>query len=315
MRTRTPRSQARRRSVFRIRPSTAQPPVGHRAYQSHGQAVLGGQRVCSGDLLCVDSQRRDGVEVFEPLSPGHPMLGHRPDGELRSLPADVPCSSSVWAPAGAVVAVLRSVASARVGEGVACLPQPAAAPGRRALCLRLPQAALALVRSERPELMGRRPAQRDQRDGVLVFPGAAASAQALGELAAQLAALLGPGATVEQASSDELRITAWRALDLTSATQLLRSLGRRIRIPLSLAVADDLHSARQLAGSLEQDQLLFALAAGPSRRGAAALPAQVQGWPWPMDTMDAPVHRAASRPAPGQPGAVQLGLFDQAHAA
>jgi hypothetical protein len=326
----------RRSPVFRLRPLPVRPPLGQRAYLAHGDASLPQLLVRSGDVLCVSTdQAEDGLEVFEPRSPGHPMLGQRAGAELRSLPANLPCSGSLWASVGAVAAIWRRGFASQPSTP-ASASQPSAAV-RRALCVRLPQPALALARAEHPHLMGAQLQASPQEGGsVLVFPGrdldaapvAQASARELSALAEQLAALLGPGSRVVEASADQIVVTAWRELSLPMATLLARSMARQLRLPISVVAAQGLEQAQLLAGGLGPDQLLWlvppparpaVVAAAPrpvAHRRPALVPAPVppelprasaSAWPSPPAISD-------GKPA-SQPGAVQLGLFDRAEAA
>jgi len=326
-----PSSPARRSPVFRLRGLTEAPPVGEWAFPAHGDATLPALSLRSGDVLCVSDDLPEGsVEVLRPRSPGHPMLGHRRRGQLRSLPADLPCSDSLWAPVGSITAVWRRGLSASVAPLAAS--SGAASATQRAVCVRVPQAAVALVRAEQPELLGAQLQAAAQPGGtVLVFPGSAsdarpvaqASTQQLRELAERIAQALGPDARVHTASAAELVVCASRALDLAGAERLQRSLARQLRIPIAVAVAADEAEAVSAARSLGADQLLFVLpvpepastAAVRPRVAAAAVtapalvPAPAPSWP----AREPAPRRRARRPAAA--GAVQLGLFERAEAA
>ncbi len=324
----------RRTNIFRLRPLGVQPPVGRWAFTAHGDALLPGVSVRSNDVLCVSAGPDAGaLQVLEPQTPGHPMLGHRYRGELRTLPANLPCSDSLWSPVGSVTAIWRRGLSSlgRPSSPAA----PSAASPRRAVCVRVPQAALALVRAERPELMSTQLQAAPQPGGtVLVFPGSAtdaapvaqATARQLQELADSVALALGPGAQIQSVSASDVCVTAWRSLDLSAASRMARSLVRKLRLTLSVAVADSPEAALQHALSLGGDQLLYAL---PPQPGASPVQAPVAQAVRPV---------AASRPslvprrppvwvgapaAPQRPvpmpsaveGTAQLGLFDRAEAA
>lgn len=337
---------APRSPVFRLRPSPLRPPFGQWAYLAHGDASLPDLSVRSGDLLCVSADLAGGpVQVLEPQSPGHPMLGHRPQGQLRSLPANLPCSDALWAPAGSVVAIWRRGFSASSGLaplGSSCSTPQAAPALRRAVCVRVPQAALALVRSQRPELMGAQLQAAPQPSGtVLVFPGSAAQARPVGQasqrelqaLADQLALALGPGARVHAVSGAEVCLTAWRDLDLPGAALLARSIARQLRLPLAVAVADSPSQALDIAGSLGGDQLLFLFPPAAASKPAAASrdarpvpplaavqpssPSSRASFPAPPALVPSPVPSWPARPGsarrgPAQPMSVQLGLFEAA---
>ncbi len=334
-----PPIQPRRDHVFRLRPFAGQTPVGERAFQAHGHASVAGLSLRTGDVLCAAAAAPlGGVQVLEPRTPGHPMLGHQHRGELRGLPANLPCSDALWSPVGAVRAVWRRELSSSAGP--IAPTHPAVVGGgasRRSLCVRLPQAALALVRAEQPELRGR-PLQASAQPGgtVLVFPGAQlegqplaqASSAALSGLAAQLLEALGAGAELRVVSAREILVTAHRELDLAGATHLARSLSRRLRLPLAVAVADDQEQAAELARALGEDQLLWLLP--PSAQAAPA--AQPSPEPRPAAVV-APDPRpvfagAAPRPAAsawpsvrrraahsGSAAPAQLSLFAPAEAA
>jgi hypothetical protein len=337
-------AQSHRRSpVFRLRALPIRPPVGQRAFVAHGHAGLSQLAVRSGDVLCVATHPAGaGLEVFEPRSPGHPMLGRRSGADLRSLPADLPCSSSLWVPVGAVAALWRRGFASQPAPSVS-LPAstPAAvAPLRRAVCVHLSQPALALARADHPHLMGAQLEAAPQPGGsVLVFPGggdaqpvAQASARDLRALADQLAQLLGPGARVVQATPAGITVTAWRQLTLPMATVLARSMARQLRLPISVVVADSLPQAQGLVGTLGGEQLLWLLPPVASARVAApaAVPAALpHPAPAPPALVPAPAPPQLPRPrvsawptphpsrvaADPQPGALQLSLFDHAHAA
>ncbi len=331
MRSKRSTNQPRRRStVFRLRPLASRPPFGQRAFQAHGHASLPSLQVRSDDVLCVSTDlARGAVLVLEPQSPGHPMLGHRSRGELRSLPADLPCSDSLWQPVGSVAAVWRrGLSSIPADIGVGADASPAVGLPHRAVCIRVPQAALALVRAERPELMSAQLRAASQPGGdVLVFPGAAAAARPvaqasmsqLRELAQQLAQALGSTASVQSVSASELCVTARLPVDLAGADRLARSLSRRLRLPLALAVADSADAALSAASSLGADQLLWVLPPTPraeSRRPSAAavrpvlVPPPVPTW---SPAVPAPRRRSATPAAASE--SVQLGLFERSEAA
>lgn len=331
----------RRSPVFRLRSLPVRPPLGQRAYLAHGDASLSQLSVRSGDVLCVATDHGDeGLEVFEPRSPGHPMLGRRSGTDLRSLPADLPCSSSLWVPVGAVAAIWRRGFASQPGPATAAPAPSSSAPLRRAVCVRLSQPALALARADHPHLMGAQLQAAPQPGGsVLVFPGsgdaqpvAQASAADLQALADQLALLLGPGARVVEASPAGITVTAWRQLSLPMATLLARSAARQLRLPISVVVADSLEQAQGLAGGLGGEQLLWLVPpAGRVSSVASASVAVAPSCPAPVPAPPAlvpapapselPRPRASAWPTPHpssadpQHGVVQLSLFDHAHAA
>jgi len=277
------------------------------------------------------------LEVLEPLSSGHPMLGRTHDGQLRALPADLPCSSDFWASAGGVSAVwrrglwqpdassiaLRSATSARPGA-VAVAP-----PRRRALCVRVPAAALALARSQRPEWLGSPLQSAPSTGGVLVFPGSepaqtdhpqATDVQPaqLVALAKQLVDVLGSGADIKRADAEEVVITAHRSLHLSRAAALLRRLSGRVRLPVSIAVADSPETAFALANSLGAGQLLFVprVAAHHSLVGQVAAPTPAPAAPVAgVAGGTSLVASVRTEPPEGAPEAVQLSLFDRLEAA
>jgi len=327
----------RRTTVFRLRPLAVQPPVGQWAFTAHGDALLPDVVVRSNDVLCVSADPAGGsLQVLEPQTPGHPMLGHRFRGELRTLPANLPCSDSLWSPLGSVAAIWRRGLSSLPTLGRPVSPsEPSSTAPRRAVCVRVPQAALALVRAERPELMSTQLQVAPQPGGtVLVFPGSAAdsapvaqaSARQLQALADQIALALGPGAQVQSVSASDVCVTAWRALDLPAASHLARSLTRKLRLTLSVAVADSPELALQHALSLGGDQLIFALPAQPgaspalapssaaARPIAPSLPSLVPSQP-PVWVGAPSSPRSPVVVPPAAVGAVQLGLFDRAAAA
>ncbi len=329
---------SRRSPVFRLRSLPLRPPVGQAAYQAHGDASLPELEVRSSDVLCVSPGSAGGaIQVLEPQTPGHPMLGHRPNGKLRSLPANLPCSDSLWAPVGSVVAIWRRGLSSQPGPApLGIAGHGGSIPTRRAVCVRIPQAALALVRAEHPELMGAQLQAAPQPGGtVLVFPGSAASARPVAQasahdlqnLADQLALALGPGAVIQSVSAAEVSVTIQRELDLAGASVMARSIARRVRLPLAVAVADTDTQALQLAGSLGGDQLLFLLPPAASKPVASPAAFRLGSAPVLQASAPRPPALVSSAPAawagaasssprrPAQPGAVQLSLFDRAEAA
>jgi len=324
--------------------------VGQRAFVVHGQAELPELRLRSGDVLCASDQPGQGaLEVFQPLSPGHPMLGREVDGRLHSLPANLPCSAARWSSVGAVCAVLRRGLwdPASLRSGVGPLPEAPACSSAdaplRSLCVRIPSAALALARRDRPEWLGRSLQLRQEPGGsVLVFPGATAGRQSgraaavtegslpsepdgwsdpeqLPRLADALAHLLGPGAQVELVSAVELRVSVQRQLSLLHAERLARQLAGQLRLPLCLAVADTAAQARALAAMLQPDQLFFQLPGSPFQ--VAEAPCTLPGFdlprraPRPASVAPAALGRAPRVAAASGRHSPQLSLFDDCEAA
>jgi hypothetical protein len=330
-------SSRRRADVFRLRPLAGSAPLGDSAFVAHGDASLPGLRLRNDDVLCVSSELGEGgLQVLAPPSAGHPMLGHRRRGQLRSLPADLPCSEDFWGPVGSVRAVWRRELSASLPASLGAASAPdAEAPARsRALCVRVPQAALALVRAERPELMGA-PLQAAPQPGgtVLVFPGsdraaapvAQANARQLQGLADRLVLALGMGAEILAVSAAEVVVGVRRAIDLPEASLLSRALMRQLRLPLAVAVAEQFPQALEAVRSLGGDQLLFLLPEPTQAQAAAArapravvAPRPAAPAPAPRPTLlpspPAPRLREQPRARPAQ-GAVQLALFERAEAA
>jgi hypothetical protein len=328
----------RRHDVFRLRPLSVSAPVGRAAFVALGDASLPGLTLRSNDVLCVSPELFDGgIQVLQPPSAGHPMLGHRRRGQLRSLPADLPCAEDFWAPVGSVRAVWRRELSASLplDLSAASVQPEAGSPGeRRALCVRVPHAAITLVRAERPELMGA-PLQIAPQPGgtVLVFPDrgqaaapvAQASPRQLRALADGLALSLGVGAEILAVSADEVVVGIQRSIDLPRASILARSLMRQLRLPIAVAVADRLPQALEAARTLGGDQLLYLLPEPTQAQTAAALapripmgarPAARASAPPPASLASAPALRSRPRPqAPPAQGAVQLALFERAEAA
>jgi hypothetical protein len=293
--------------------------------------------LCEGDVLCVGGSAEPGaLEVFSHVVLGHPMLGQVVKQQLRSLPGGIPCAARHWESLGALRAVWRSLAEPCATGAASVVPEEGAsvALARRAVCVRVPAPAVALTRAAHPEWLGR-PIHLVEQGAApfLVFsetgggapvpvpPPAAADLEAA---AGRLADLLGAGAEVEQVSPSELRVVTHLALDLRAATALARRLGRHLRLPLVMAVADELDEARRFAGRLAVDQLLFvlpglacgaqvepvsppvALCAPPSGLVASAAPQRVFAPAAP---------RRLPRPDPPADGAVQLSLFGGAEAA
>jgi len=316
---------------FRLREVALAPPVGRRAFLAHGEARLPGLALREGDVLCVGEGGASGwPAVFEPVvTAGHPMLGHLVQQQLRSLPADMPCSTRHWAAVGPVLAVWRGLGGsdepAPQGQVAAPSPAPAAVPSPvRAVCVRLPAPGVALARAEHPEWLGR--PVRVAGDGALVATGLAGAtaaapvaSAALRGLAEQVAAELGAGAEVERADATEVRVTAAIAVDLRAVSRLGQRLRRRLRVPVCVAVADEVEVARRLSLALGTDELLFALppARVPSvAHPAPAAPASRAGAPAPVLVAPEPPRTAALRPG-GRPRAAsaQLSLFDRLQAA
>jgi hypothetical protein len=138
--------------------------------------------------------------------------------------------------------------------------------------------------------------------------------------AARIVDLLGAGAEIEQASPSELRVVAHLPVDLRAATALAHRLGRHLRLPFCMAVADEHEEVRRLAGRLAPEQLLFvlpALAAGERAEPASA--PQPQRAPAlalaPVPVTPAVATRRAQRLVPASEGPVQLSLFGGAEAA
>ncbi|MFH1468562.1 MAG: hypothetical protein ABIO70_29500 [Pseudomonadota bacterium] len=327
------------RAPFRLRPVRLPAPVGRQAFLAHGEARLPGLLLREGDVLCVGGPAAPGaVEVFAPVVAGHPMLGQVVRQQLRSLPGGIPCATRHWESLGALQAVWRSLGEP-MPFGVAPRDGASPDPAPRIVCVRVPAPAVGLVRAAHPEWLGR-PMQlvEDGPRPALVFPGlggsepvpaAPPSASALDAVAARIAEELGVGAEIEQASPTELRVVARLSLDLRAATALAHRLGRHLRLPLSLAVADDRHEARRLAWRLAPDQLLYVLPGGAAHERAAGeqadseqaapelppRPPRVPALSLAPVPPPVPALRRALRLAPPVEGPVQLSLFGGEEAA
>ncbi len=150
--------QKRTLPLFRIRHATTPPPVGDLAFVAHGSASLPRVHISDGDILCVASSLTDpGLCVLGPRTYGHPMLGRRGRKGLLAEPSGLPASALRWQVTGIIIAVKRSASTAWLANSHARDRSSSAqrASPERFVCVRIPQAALALARRNEPRLMGR----------------------------------------------------------------------------------------------------------------------------------------------------------------